>query len=189
MANTAVIKRTYPWQQTINGRQVTFRLFGRPDREAALKFARELPKDDLLFLTIDITDPQVLDEWLKSTDENRAVTVLAELDGRFVGYGSLVYNQTMWTRHLGEIRLLVAPQSRGLGLGKILVNETFVLAQELGLKKLEARMASEQRGAIQVFERLGFKPEALLADDVIDREGQTHDLIIMSYDVTGLTEE
>lgn len=189
MSNTSVIKRTYPWQQTINGKQVTFRLFSRPDRDAALKFARELPKDDLLFLTIDITDPQILDEWLKSTEENRAITVLAEADGRFVGYSSLVYNQTMWTRHLGEIRLLVSPQYRGLGLGKILVNEAFVLAQELGLKKLEARMASEQKGAIQVFERIGFKPEALLADHVIDRENHTHDLILMSYDITGFTEE
>ena len=49
-------------------------------------------------------------------------------------------------------------------------------------------MASEQRGAMQVFERLGFKAEALLADYVIDRQGRTHDLIVMSYDVTGLTE-
>jgi hypothetical protein len=28
----------------------------------------------------------------------------------------------------------------------------------------------------------------LLADYVIDRQGRTHDLIVMSYDVTGFTE-
>ncbi|HNU09537.1 MAG TPA: GNAT family protein, partial [Pyrinomonadaceae bacterium] len=62
-------------------------------------------------------------------------------------------------------------------------------AGELKLRKVMARMAAEQRGAIQVFEKLGFKIEALLADCVIDRNDRTHDLIIMSYDVTGLTEE
>ena len=50
-------------------------------------------------------------------------------------------------------------------------------------------MASEQKGAIQVFEKLGFTAEALLADYVIDRKNRTHDLIAMSYDLTGLTVE
>jgi gamma-glutamyltranspeptidase/glutathione hydrolase len=58
---------------------------------------------------------------------------------------------------------------------------------ELG-QKIVARMASEQKGASQVLERLGFRAEALLADYVIDREERTHDLIVMSYDVTGLNE-
>jgi len=38
------------------------------------------------------------------------------------------------------------------------------------------------------FERLGFKPEALLQDYVIDHGGRTRDLVLMTYDVTGLTE-
>ena len=50
-------------------------------------------------------------------------------------------------------------------------------------------MAAEQKGAIQVFEKLGFNAEALLADYVIDRKNRTHDLIAMSYDITGFNEE
>ena len=71
----------------------------------------------------------------------------------------------------------------------MLAGELFAKAEELGLQKVVARMASEQKGAIQVFEKLGFVAEALLADYVIDRENRTHDLIAMSYDVTGLTLE
>ena len=37
------------------------------------------------------------------------------------------------------------------------------------------------------FRRLGFVPEALLADYVEDRNGVSRDLVIMSYDVDGLT--
>ena len=53
------------------------------------------------------------------------------------------------------------------------------------MKKLVARMASGQNGARGVFEHLGFQPEALLADAVIDSHGVTQDLVLMSYDVTG----
>ena len=74
-------------------------------------------------------------------------------------------------------------------LGNILAGEIFAKAEELNLMKVVARMAADQKGAIQVFERLGFTAEALLADYVIDRKNRTHDLIAMSYDITGFTEE
>ena len=77
---------------------------------------------------------------------------------------------------------------RGKGLGRVLAAEVLQLAHDKGLQKLVARMAVEQKGAAQVFGRLGFRTEALLSDFVMDREGRTHDLIVMTYDMTGLTE-
>ena len=67
--------------------------------------------------------------------------------------------------------------------------EIFAKAEDLKLQKVVARMAAEQKGPIQVFEKLGFNAEALLADYVIDRKNRTHDLIAMSYDLTGFNEE
>lgn len=188
MSNALTFKRSYPWTTTIKDQKVTFRLQERKDIEDSVRFAKELPEDDLLFLTFDITDPKAVERRIEAIENNQAVTVLAEVNGRFVGYASLTYNQLLWTRHLGEIRLMVSASQRGRGLGKLLVNEVFLLAQELGLQKLIARMAVEQQGAVQVFEHLGFKAEALLADHVIDRKGQTHDLILMAYDINGFTE-
>lgn len=51
--------------------------------------------------------------------EGRNTTVLAEEGGKLLGYGSLHHGQTRWTRHLGEIRLLVAPGQRGRGVGRL----------------------------------------------------------------------
>lgn len=188
MATGIVTKRTYPWSISVNGKTVTFRLMERKDLELALTFAKAVPEKDLLFLTFDITNRKAMEQWVAEIEAGRVVTVLTEIDGRFEGYASLSYNALEWTRHLGEIRLMVSSSQRGRGLGKMLVNEVFLLAQEMKLQKLVAQMAADQKGAIQVFEHLGFKPEALLADHVIDRNGKTHDLVIMSYDVNGLTE-
>jgi hypothetical protein len=46
-----------------------------------------------------------------------------------------------------------------------------------------ARMTLDQRGAIAVFEGIGFRPEALMRDHVKDREGNTHDLLVLSHEV------
>jgi len=70
----------------------------------------------------------------------------------------------------------------------VLAGEIFAVARDLGLRKIVAQMTVEQKGAIATFERLGFHPEALLQDFVIDRAGRTHDRVVMSYDVEGLTD-
>jgi L-amino acid N-acyltransferase YncA len=178
-------KRTYPWVTVIDGKTHTLRLMTNQDREAMLKFARSLPEDDLLFLAIDITEADAVDNWIENIEKRRLHTILVECEGKLVGHGSLIHEEQVWTRHLGGMILLLAPETRGKGLGNILAGELFGYAEEIGLRKVMARMASEQKGAIQVFEKLGFKAEALLTDCVIDRKDRTHDLIIMSYDLTG----
>ena len=84
---------------------------------------------------------------------------------------------------MGELRVIVDPDMRGKGLGQKLTQESFAIALELGLEKLMAQMTVDQRGAIAVFEGLGFRAEALLHDHVKDREGNKHDIVILSHDV------
>jgi len=188
MAKESAEKRKYPWTTKIGDEKVTLRLMTKDDKDAMLEFARSLPEDDLLFLAIDITQESAVDDWIRRLKDRNLHTILVEKDGKLVGHGSLLQEEQVWTRHLGGMILLVSPELRGLGLGNILAGELFAYANELKLRKVMARMASSQKGAIQVFEKLGFKMEALLADCVIDRNNRTHDLIIMSYDVTGFNE-
>lgn len=189
MPKQAAKKRVFPWTTKVDGAQVTLRLMNASDDDALLAFASSLPEEDLLFLAFDITQKSIVKSWIRHVESGKWNTILAEVNGKLVGHGSLIRTEQAWTRHLGEIILLIAPEFRGKGLGSILAGEIFAKAEELGLQKVVARMAADQKGAIAVFERLGFKIEALLADYVIDRNDRTHDLIAMSYDVTGLTEE
>jgi RimJ/RimL family protein N-acetyltransferase len=189
MATQTVKKRTYPWKTKIDGNPVILRLMTADDRKDVLDFARSLPEDDLLFLSFDITDDDFVNSWIRRIGAGKWHTILVEIDGKLVGHGSLMQTDQVWSRHLGEIILLLSPEVRGKGLGNILAGEIFAKAGELQLQKVVARMAAGQKGAIQVFEKLGFNAEALLTDYVIDRFDKTHDLIAMSYDVRGLTME
>ena len=83
----------------------------------------------------------------------------------------------------------VSPAYRAKGLGRTLTSQIFDLARSLGLRKLMANMTVDQSGAQAAFRRLGFVPEALLADYVEDRSGTPRDLVIMSYDIEGHTDQ
>lgn len=189
MTDAATIRRTYPWTTSVDGVRLTFRLMEPSDRDAILAFARSLPNDDLMFLRTDITEPKTVDAWVNYIKSGRTLSVVAEADGKLAGYASIHLNEALWTRHVGELRVLVGRDHRGIGLGKRLTNEAFAIARDLGLKKITAQMPTDQRGARQVFEHLGFRPEALLADHVMSRDGRTHDLLIMSYDVAGFSND
>jgi len=189
MTDAPTVRRTYPWTTSVDGVRLTFRLMEPSDRDAILAFARALPNDDLIFLRSDITESPAVDAWMNYIKTGRTISVVAEADGKIAGYASIHLNEALWTRHVGELRVLVGREQRGIGLGKRLTNEAFAIAKDLGLKKITAQMPTEQRGARQVFERLGFRPEALLADHVMSRDGHTHDLLIMSYDVAGFSNE
>jgi L-amino acid N-acyltransferase YncA len=183
------VQRTYPRTvQLKDNTAVNLRLMTAGDADRIMNFARSLPEDDLLFLRMDITDPEVVKHWVQNLEAGRTTAVIAEANGGMAGYAALVTNRVTWQRHLGEIRIQVGQRFRSQGLGRALAGEIFSIARDLGLQKIVAQMTSDQKGAIAVFERLGFKPEALLQDYVIDRLGRARDLVLMTYDVTGLTE-
>jgi L-amino acid N-acyltransferase YncA len=144
-----------------------------------------LPEDDLLFLSTDITKAFVVMLWGQNIKTGLTVTVLAERGNEVAGYASLHHNEVSWQHHLGEIRAQVGPAYKSQGLGRALAAEVFAIARDLGLRKLVAHMTPEQKGAIAMVQRLGFQMEALLHDFVIDREGHTRDLMVMTYDIAG----
>ena len=92
-------------------------------------------------------------------------------------------------RHIGEVRVNVAPAVRAQGLGRLLISHVFDMARAFTLQKLVAQMTADQPGAQAAFRRLGFVPEALLADFVVDRNCRSRDLVMMTFDVEGLTDQ
>ena len=182
-------KRTYPRDIKLgNGSQLQLQLMDGSKVDELIAFAHELPRQDVMFLRMDITDRRNVEEWVRNIEAGRTVTVLAYDAGKLAGWASLHHNEVLWTRHVGEIRTIVGPAYRSIRLGARLVEEIFEIAKDMGLKKITANMTSDQRGARATFERIGFRPEALLADYVVDSEGRTHDMLIMSYDIDGFND-
>jgi len=166
-----------------DGTALTLRLMTAADAERIVAFARALPADDHLFLSLDITSRDAVAQWVRSLEAGRAVTLIAEAGDAIAGYAALVHDQVTWQRHLGEIWIQVAPRYRARGLGRALAFEISEAARRLGLEKFVARMTPDQKGAIATFERLGFRSEAVLQDFVIDSAGRTRDLVLMSREV------
>jgi L-amino acid N-acyltransferase YncA len=175
--------RAYPRSVKIEAGEIEFRRMSAADEAATLRFARELPPHDLLFLPRDIAEPKVLSAWIKEIERGAMTSLIAVKEGRVVGCGALVSDPLSWSPHVGEIRMVVSRETRGLGVGRALSQEMFQLALEAKLEKLVAQMTVDQTGAIALFEALGFRAEALLRDHVRDRSGRKHDIVVLGHNV------
>lgn len=175
--------RAYPRTVKCDGVDIELRRMGAADQAAVLAFARTLPVHDLLFMRRDVRQTKVVAAWLRAIEEDRVASLVALRDGVVIGTTAIVHDELSWSSHVGELRIAVSPDYRGKGLGRVLIQECFAMALDLGLEKLTALMTVDQQGAVAVFETLGFRPEALLRGYVKDGAGETHDIVILSHDV------
>jgi RimJ/RimL family protein N-acetyltransferase len=174
----------YPRTITSDHASFELSLMHAIDEPEVLRFARALPPHDLLFMRRDITNAKVLSAWVREIGAENIVSILARRGGEVVGCAAVARDTHSFSPHVGDVRVLVAPSAREHGLGRALVQESYLLALSMGLEKLTAHATADQRAAIAVFEDLGFRVEALLRDHVRDADGDKFDIVVLSLDVT-----
>ncbi|MEI6044738.1 MAG: GNAT family N-acetyltransferase [Chloroflexota bacterium] len=164
-------------------RIVTIRIATREDEERLVLFFLAIPEYERNFLRYDVTDHDGLQGWFAGPSWEDFFPLIAEIEGCIVGVGVLRGYRTPWITHNGEFWMIVSPNLRGFGLGRILANEMFGLATELGMEKLLAEMRADHLFAIKIFKQLGYSEEGMLTNYVKDQDGQTYDLVIMACNV------
>ncbi len=166
-----------------DGSRVLLRPLVKEDREKLLQFFQGLDARELSFLRNDVRDPAVVDHWVNHIDYNRVFPLVAEAEGRIVGDITLHMRKVGWKRHLGNVRVVVAKDYQGRGLGTLLINEIVELAGEFGLEKLVAEIHLQALSAFTAFKKAGFSVKAVFEDLVKDPAGKSSDLVVMVCDV------
>jgi ribosomal protein S18 acetylase RimI-like enzyme len=145
------------------------------DQGAVERFIARVPEADRTFFKEDVGQPEVVEAW---THPGTARSVAVD-GGSVIGYGAVVPLHG-WSSHVGEVRVIVDPEHRGRGIGRLLARRAVLDAVALELEKLVVEVIADQEPTIAMFRSLGFDPEALLTDQVRDRSGELRDLMILA---------
>jgi ribosomal protein S18 acetylase RimI-like enzyme len=167
-----------------DGTPVAVRPLETGDAPSLLKFYRSLPEEDRLYLKDDVTKPDWLRPFVAAVESGEVVSLLAERAGKIVAEATLYRALHGWSRHVGEIRVSVAPELRRDGLGTALARELVKVATRTGVEKMVIEVVENQVGARKMFRKLGFRQEAVLRGHVKDITGTKRNLILASNDVS-----
>jgi len=174
----------YPKEVKVrDGSTIVLKPFEKKDKDALFLFFQKLPEEDRLFLKDNVTDPAVVERWAVELNYDKVFPLLAWRGNEVVADATLHKNTGGWMKHVGTIRAVIARDFQRLGLGSILANELFLHALKCGLEKIVAEMMETQQGAKKVFEKLGFRQEAVFHGHVRDQIGVRHDLLILTKDL------
>jgi L-amino acid N-acyltransferase YncA len=165
---------------TADGAPMTIRPMVPEDQRDLLSFFRRIPHEDRFHLKEDVTDPKIIERWALTLDYSRVLPLLAFLDGKLVGDGTLHHRRAGARQHVGEVRVVVDPAYRNRGVGRGLLHKLIEIAGDKGLKKLTFEVIAEvEEAARHTAQVLGFVPVATLPGHVLDARGAPHDLLIM----------
>lgn len=143
-------------------------------------FLADVPARDHTFLKEDPADPAVIERWLADTPAVRRVAVDGE--GAIVAASALRAGVGR-SSHVGDLRLVVSAAARGHGLGRAMAREMLLEAVRHGFKKVSVDVEATHTGVIEMFQELGFRPEALLCDHLCDDEGNLEDVVVLAHAV------
>jgi RimJ/RimL family protein N-acetyltransferase len=182
MATATYTIGAYPRELTLrDGGRVTMRPLEDGDQQALLDFFLTVPEEERFFLKEDVTSPEVIANWVRHRDYARALPLIA-LDGeRVVADAVLIRRRGNSRSHIGEIRVVVAPQYRERGLGTTLIRELCDIADDAGLEKVTFELvADREQEAIRAAEWLGFLRVATIEGGAVDPLGHHHDVVLMA---------
>lgn len=150
------------------------------DGHAYHQFWQAVPEEDRMFIKHRVTDWEVVNTWVQNIDVGHHLPILAWDGTVVVGDATLHQHLGGWKRHIGHVSVLVRPEWRRRGLGRVLIQEVIALARVAGLERVEAEFVGEQSAAMRLFGLLGFQQLVSLPDYVRDMRANAHDYVLMS---------
>jgi ribosomal protein S18 acetylase RimI-like enzyme len=125
-------------------------------------------------------DPQGFRSLILADSESaRNLFLVAETNGRLIGFSRCAGNDLKRFRHKIEFGVGVLKEFWGFGIGKNLLQESISWADENGMKKMTLNVMESNENARKLYEKLGFEVEGILRDDKLLSDGKFYNMILM----------
>ncbi|HSE83600.1 MAG TPA: GNAT family N-acetyltransferase [Thermodesulfobacteriota bacterium] len=166
-----------------DGTPVIIRPADSDDIEGLMEFFSRIPKKDLLIFKDDVTKRENIQSWFPCSKYKKCLQLIALRDDEIVSKGML-HQEGLYWQDAAELKLIVAPDYRGRGLGSQMFKILLTEGLTLNLRKIITRFAPNNKSFIRVLEHYGFKPETVLRSySNGGNNGGYQDLMIASFNL------
>jgi RimJ/RimL family protein N-acetyltransferase len=159
-----------------NGRTVRLATYRSEDKEALVTMYASMSPEAVKW-GLPPYDRARIEYWTSDLTNN--ITLLARLDERVVGHLRLFNIPFARRKGIGELFIYVHQEFQNLGLGTLMVRKAIALAKERGFHRIGLTVVADNKRAIKVYEKVGFKKEGIARETFYGDDHRYHDEVEM----------
>lgn len=161
-----------------DGARVLIRPLTKDDKQGLLDLFIPVPWEERRYMRHDINNPDLISSWVENIDYNNIFPLVAVVNDRIVGEATIHFNSDT-ARHRAEMRIFLAKDVRGRGLGTKLVRGVTEIAKRRNIYLLEVQIVRDLIDDIKALDKLGFTQVCVYEDYFILPDGELRDIVHM----------
>ena len=159
-----------------DGKEVTIRFLTANDKEALFQMFSSMSNEALKWSMAPYT-MEVIQRWINNI--KNLIPLVAEYNNRIVGYASIYKFQHPRRKGIGDLAIYLHQDFHNVGLGTAMMKKLLQLAKEHKMHKLELYVVEDNKAAVALYKKFGFKIEGISKDSFFGSDGKYHNMIHM----------
>lgn len=160
--------KVYPMELLLkDDTKVVIRPLLDEDYKLMREFFSTIPREDLLICKDDVIRWESDENWFVHLSHERVVELVTLRKNEIIAKGAL-HAQDLYCFHAAELKLIVHPEYRGLGIGSLMFNLLFHAGLIYDFHKMIARYFPDNLSFINILGHHDFEPETVLQNYVLD---------------------
>ena len=159
-----------------NGKAVRLAIYRPEDREALISMYASLSPEAIKW-GLPPYDRARIEYW--TVDLTNNITLLARVDEQVIGHLRLFTIPFARRKGIGELLIYIHQDFQNLGLGTLMMKKAIELAKEKGFHRIGLTVVADNKCAIKVYEKVGFKKEGIARETFYGDDHRYHDEVEM----------
>lgn len=159
-----------------DGREVTVRFLTAEDEKRLVEMFASM-SDEALKWGMPPYTREVIERWINNMPN--LIPLVAEDNSRIVGYATIYKYPHPRRRGVSDLGMYLHQDLHNVGLGTAMLGYLLDLARKEGVHRIGLHVIADNKIAIHLYEKFGFKVEGVMKDSYFGADGKYHDEIVM----------
>jgi putative acetyltransferase len=120
---------------------------------------------------------EVVDRWISNLEN--MIALVAVYDKLIVGYAMISKGTRERRRGVGDLAMYLRQDFQNAGLGTAMLSRLLNLARKEGLHRIGLHVIVDNKIAIHLYEKFGFRKEGILKESYFGQDKRYHDELVM----------
>ena len=159
-----------------DGREVTVRPLQMEDKWKLIELFASMSVEALKWGMPPYTQ-EVIERWMNNLPN--FIALVAKSNNRVIGYANISKHPHARRKGVGDLIIYLHQDFHNVGLGTALLDHLINLAKRQNLHRIGLHVIADNKIAVHLYEKFGFKKEGVMKESYLGLDGKYHDEIVM----------